>query len=344
MDVIATIWKNPYHTDRNQNMIDVGVNAFRVKCSHLPAEEISECLVKAREHINTSGKSVKLLADLPEAKIRLGEFPQGKIQVGANILFRFKFAKNSTDPVIFIPVKVGGLTDRIHVGDQFYSGDGQILWEVSEIEDKDTFLAKTMNAGTLVQRSALTFPKLADNLNHITPFIDEILAHLPKSKPDMVAFSFVNSRAMLETLISKLSTYTSDDWNPLVIAKIESKKGVENIDEILELTQGIMVARGDLGLNIPYAEVGVVQKRLVAKAKQQNKYVIVATQCLQSLLENNIPMRSDILDVTNSCLDGASAIMLCPETAHSETPERAVQVAKEIIAATRSRATRIDKE
>jgi len=163
------------------------------------------------------------------------------------------------------------------------------------------------------------------------PEIDEILAELPKSKPDMVAFSFVKSRQMLETLIAKLERQLTPDWRPLVIAKIESQEGVDNIDEILNICHGIMVARGDLALSVPFEKLGLIQKKLVAKARARYKYSIVATDMLGSLLDNYIPARSDILDVTNACLDGASAIMLCPETAHSETPERAIQVARAII-------------
>ena len=138
---------------------------------------------------------------------------------------------------------------------------------------------------------------------------------------------------MLERLIAKLMAVTTPEWRPMIIAKIESQGGVDNIDEILELAQGIMVARGDLALNVPFEELGLHQKRLVRKARAAGKFVIVSTGMLQSLLDNYLPMRSDILDVTNACLDGADAIMLCPETAHSETPERAVQVAKAIIGA-----------
>ncbi|MBU2229543.1 pyruvate kinase [Patescibacteria group bacterium] len=336
MDIIATIWKAPYYYDRNQRMIDAGVNYFRIKCSHISADEIIHSLQAARKQIRQSKKEVQLLADLPEAKIRLGEFPQEKIDLKKDGQYVFKKELNSPNPLEFIPIKYENIGSHLIVGDEFYVGDGQLSFEVVEISNVNEFVARANNSGKLIFRSSITIPKMMDEINHITPFLDEIIPRLPEVQPEMVAFSFVSSKEMLEELISKLSKYTSPTWQPKIIAKIESRAGVENIDEILEMVDGIMVARGDLALTMPYAELGLTQKKLVSKARNAEKYVIVATQALQSLLDNFLPMRSDILDITNMCLDGASAVMLCAETAHSEHPERAVEVAKEIISAVES--------
>lgn len=333
MDVIATVWKKPYHHNRNQRMLKAGVDCFRIKCSHLSSDDIAYSLKSARKQIDQFKKPAKLLADLPEAKIRLGEFPQERKRLSQGQEYIFKLGKTSPDPSVFIPIKYKDIASRLEAGDIFYIGDGQLSFTVVKVNNENEFIAETNNAGTLILRSALTIPKIMDKLDHITPFIDEILARLPESKPEMVAFSFINSKKMLQKLIDKLSRCTNSDWQPKVIAKIESRAGVGNIDEILELADGIMVARGDLALTMPFAELGVTQKMLVQKCRDKEKYVIVATQVLYSLLDNYLPHRSDILDVTNAYLDGASAIMLCTETAHSEHPERAVKVAEEIIAA-----------
>jgi pyruvate kinase len=332
MDVIATIWKKPYYTDRNQRMIDAGVDFFRIKCSHVGTDEIANVLAEARKQVDSSMRKVGLLVDLPEAKIRLGEFPQeGAIPVAAGTSFHFRLGESSPGPEDFIPVRFAELAKYITVGDEFYCGDGILLFRVTEIIDSNHFIAVAQNNSRLLHRSSLMFPKLADTLDHITPVLSEIIKILPDSRPEMVAFSFVKSQAMLEQLCRLLEPVLTDDWHPRIISKIETAEGVRNIDEILASCDGIMIARGDLGINIPFTELGVVQKRLVKKARDQKKYVIVATQMLQSLLDNYIPMRSDILDVTNACLDGASAVMLCAETAHSEFPERAVSIAKRII-------------
>jgi len=312
-------------------MIDAGVDVFRVDCGDSSTTEISQALQSTRRHINESGKKVRLLADLPETKIRLGEFPQKRVQVHPEKEFRFLFGPMSSDPEAYIPFKFEGLGGKLKVGDLFYTGDGILQFEVTTIHSANEFIARVKNAGDLIRHTSVTIPRLTDMLDHIVPEIDEILAELPKSKPDMVAFSFVKSRQMLETLIAKLERQLTPDWRPLVIAKIESQEGVDNIDEILNICHGIMVARGDLALSVPFEKLGLIQKKLVAKARARYKYSIVATDMLGSLLDNYIPARSDILDVTNACLDGASAIMLCPETAHSETPERAIQVARAII-------------
>ncbi len=333
MDVIATIWKQPYYTDRNAAMIEAGVDAFRIKCSHGDAQEIGSALLAARQQIDTCGKPVKLLADLPEAKLRLGEFPQMRIEVEKSVEFRFLHGPESSDPHAYIPFKTPELANHMRVGGSFYIGDGHLELEVTAIHSPNEFVARTLSHGILTQRTSVTIPHLMDQLDHVVPEIDQIIAELPKSRPDMVSFSFVRDQAMLHTLMDKLLAVTTPTWRPMVIAKIESAEGVRNIDEILEVCHGIMVARGDLALNVPFEKLGLIQKRLVAKARQAGKYVIVATGALESLMHTSLPSRADILDVTNSCLDGASAIMLCPETAHSEHPERAVGVAHKIIAA-----------
>jgi pyruvate kinase len=336
MDIIATIWKTPYQTERNARMMEAGVDTFRIKCSHGTPKEISTALQAARQQINNSTKPIKLLADLPEAKLRLGNFPQERMRVEANTEFRFLHGPESSDPHAYTPFVTPELANHLAVGDRFYIGDGHLELEVVTIHSPNEFIAKTLSHGLLTRRTGLTIPHIMDKLDHIVPEIDDILAELPKSKPDMVSFSFVRSQAMMHTLIDKLLTVTTSTWRPMVIAKIESQQGVENIDEILEVCHGIMVARGDLALNVPFEQLGLVQKRLVAKARAAGKYVIVATGALESLMHVSLPSRADILDVTNSCLDGASAIMLCPETAHSEHPERAVGIARSIISTVES--------
>jgi len=331
MDVIETIWKKPYYHDRNQRMIEAGINCFRVKCSHWGLEDIATALQNARNQLDESGKRVKLLADLPEAKIRLGHFPQEKILLKAGTSLHFKYAEESADPFEFVPMTLEGFGNNLRVNDIFYTGDGQVAYRVDTVVDPNHVIVTTENAGVLNFHTAVTIPHAADQLNHVTPFVKEIINILPQCRPEMVAFSFVNSGDMAKELVGMLQKVTTTNWNPQIIAKIESPKGIEHIDQILDHVGGIMVARGDLGLLVPYAKLGKVQKYLIRKAHEKKKYVIVATQILQSLLDNHIPMRSDILDLTNICLDGADAVMLCAETAHSTTPERAVTVAKEII-------------
>jgi len=333
MHIIATIWKAPYYFDRNQAMIEAGVDVFRVKCSHWGADQISKSLIKTREQIRQSGRSVKLLADLPESKIRLGEFPQNKVQVEANQEFRFLHGPQSSDPHAYIPFQVENIADYLKVGEEFLIQDGQMSFAVTAIHSPNEFIARTCHAGEIIQCTGMTIPRAIDKLDHIVPFIYEVLAKLPESKPDIVAFSFIKSRTMLEQLLSKLAQHTTPNWNPQVIAKIESQEGVDNVDEILDLVHGIMVARGDLALTIPYEYLGLIQKRLVAKARSKGKYSIVSTGVLASMHKQNFPGRSDILDVTNSYLDGASAIMLCAETADNENPGRVVETAKRIIKA-----------
>ena len=314
-------------------MIDAGADIFRVKCGHIPVDDISECLGFARQQISQQARPVRLLADLPEAKMRIGEFPQERAEIVADREYRFLHGPLSGDPEAYIPVKTAGLGAFLSEGDLFMLCDGALSFCVTTIHGENEFIARALNSSVLLQRTSLVAPRIMDRLDHIVPEIDAILAELPKSRPDMVAFSFIKNQDMMLTLANKLLAVTTANWRPMMLAKIESQEGVNNVDEILEVCHGIMIARGNLALTVPYEELGLIQKRLVAKARRAGKYVIVSTGMLSSMLTNHTPQRSDILDVTNTCLDGASAIMLCPETAHSDHPERAVEAARKIITA-----------
>ncbi len=329
--VIATIWKKPYNAEKNQAMIDAGVNVFRIKCSHHSAEEISDALIACRKQIK--GTSVQLLADLPEAKIRLGDFSEEVLALQQDAVFHFRHANTSPSAFDFVPVKDLFFFERIAVGDHFYTGDGQLQFCVTQT-DVDSFTARASCAGTLIQRSALTCARISDQLDHVTDFLRDLVVHLPKSTPDIVAFSFVHSGEMMQQLLALLEPHLTREWSPDIVAKIESMNGVERIDEILPFVDGIMIARGDLGLHVPIADLGVIQKRLTRKAQAAGKYVIVATQMLQTMLEHNIPSRSDVLDATNAVLDGVDAIMLCQETSHHAEPANVVHMAKRIIQST----------
>lgn len=331
MDIIATIWKKPYKHQLNQSMIDAGVNTLRIKCSHLSTDELSEALQNARKQINEQERHISLLADLPEAKIRIGTFPQEKVDVSEGEEFRFILGPASSDPAAYIPFTSELLGQNIQKEDYFYLGDGLVKFVVTQIHAKNEFVAVAKNNGTLIAKSSITVPRIADQLNHVTQEIHDIIPHLSKSQPDYIAFSFISSRRMFEALKNEVNPYLTSTWQPKFIAKIESSEGVHNIDEILSVADGIMIARGDLALNTPFEELGLIQKTLTAKARRAKKYCIVSTGALQSMLYTNIPHRADILDVTNITLDGASAIMLCTETAHHPHPEHVIKTAKKII-------------
>src|SRR3989339_16707 len=191
MDIIATVWKKPYYADRNQRMIDAGVNAFRMKCSGLEIADISLALAAARQQIDASGTPVRLLVDLPEAKIRLGRFPQERLEVEEGEEFRFLFGPESSDPHAYIPFTKEGLARTLNVGDTFYLGDGHLELVITAIHSPNEFIAKSLAHGLFTQATGITIPALMDTLDHVVPEIDQIIAELPKSRPDMVSFSFV---------------------------------------------------------------------------------------------------------------------------------------------------------
>lgn len=331
--VIATMWKKPYKKPQNQAMIDAGVDAFRIKCSHNTIDEIIESIQTCQKHIQESGRQVQILADLPEAKIRMGHFKERKIELkkGEYIIFKRKDGEEIPSIKEHIPIDSDLFTREIKEGNEFYCGDGQMRFKVLEVNSEIEFKAEAMYSGIVVERGALTCNHISEKLNHITPFVKEMAGRLQEVKPEIIAFSFVSSPEMMKELRDLIEPSFTENWKPKLIAKIESKKGVESIKEILGHADGAMVARGDLALTCGIESVGVLQKRITKATKESGKFLIVATQVLQSMADTKMPLRAEVLDVTNAVLDGADAVMLCYETAHSEHPEHAVEMAKKVI-------------
>jgi pyruvate kinase len=190
-----------------------------------------------------------------------------------------------------------------------------------------------VSSGSFSEFKGINLGAVMDTVDHLTPQTIEHIQTLKEIEPEWVAFSFMNSAAYAIKAKQLLAPYLTSQWQPKVVAKIETLKGVAGIEEILPEIDIVLVARGDLGLTAPIEKLGLMQKRLVRAAKYARKEVIVSTQILDSLVHNFIPARSDVLDLTNIVLDGADGIMLAKETGISLTPGRSVAMANKIIQA-----------
>lgn len=333
MYIVATISKNSYAPKKIEEILRVGAGVLRYNFSHGDPAIMTERFNTARAIIRNLGleNKVKLLADLPGNKIRLGDFLVKESPVKQGDRFKFKTTSYSPDPTEFVPINFPSIGELVERKQIFTLGDGEIAFEVTEILDRHSFYARALNAGHIPALKGVNIARGIDELNHFT---ETTLAHLHKLinlKPDWVAFSFVNSAEYLRRAKELLKSHINDDWKPRIVAKIETPKGIENIDEIARETDIVLIARGDLGLLCPIEELGINQKKIIKAAKAAGKEVIVATQILDSLIDYYIPKRSDILDLTNIVLDGADGIMLAKETGISLTPGRSVSMAKKII-------------
>ncbi len=333
MYIVATISKNSYSADKVREIITAGAEVLRYNFSHGSPSEVKEKIGIARKVIAEMGMAgkIKILADLPGSKIRLGDFPQKEQPAKIGQVFLFKSAKSSADPFEFVPVDFEKIGQMVAVGQIFTLGDGEIAFEIIKINNDNAFEAKTVNDGLILNMKGINITEGIDQLNHLNEKTIEAIKILPEIKPDWVAFSFVNSRDHLIKGKQLLKEHGAAGWEPLIVSKVESPLGVKNIDEIIAESDIIMVARGDLGLTVPIENLGLIQKDIIGRAKKAGQGVFVATHVLGSLLSYYVPARAEVVDLTQIVLDGADGIMLTKETGISLTPGYSVAMAKKII-------------
>lgn len=331
MLIVATISKNSYSAEKIREILLAGADVLRYNFSHGTPEEMALKVRTAQEVIAELGLAdkVKIMADLPGAKMRLGDFPtqQHKVEKGQTITFRS--AKNSEDPSAFIPVDFDSIGSMVSHGQLITLGDGEIGFRVTDLIDDQSFKATVLNSWHIPALKAIHVGSAIDTMNHLTPQTLEHIKNLPKINPDWIAFSFVNSASYLNEAKQRLAEAGISD-RPIV-SKLESPLAMANLDEIAQNSDVLLVARGDLGLYTPFSELGINQKKIILAAKKYGKRSIVSTQMLDSLLSYYVPSRAEVLDVTNAVIDGADGIMLAKETGISQTPGQSVEIAREII-------------
>ncbi len=333
MIIVATISKNSYAPEKIKEIIIAGADFLRFNFSHgTPKENVKKIQI-ARQVISELNTDTKIIADLPGAKVRLGTFLEKIIEVnkGDEYIFRSEIQNKEQSVKEGIPVNFENLGNYVKEGQIIPLADGEIAFKVIKIIDNSAILMKALVCGQLKSLKGIHLGHVIDELDHCTEITRSAIKVLPEIKPEYVAFSFVNSSSILNEYKSLLSEVITQTWQPEIISKLESLQAIEKLDEIIDTTDWIMVARGDLGLNIPLDQVGLVQKQMVKRTKEKGKKSIVATQILESSIDHYIPKRSDILDLTNIVLDGADGIMLCQETGLGSNPGRSVAIAKDII-------------
>lgn len=334
MFILATISKNSYTEDKIEEIIRAGATVLRFNFSHGTPDQMYYKISRAKAVINKLKlkKQVKILADLPGNKLRMGSFPNNEYAIEVDKHVTFKSGKRSEDPTKFIPVVHERVGTLVEVGQFISIGDGELGFEIIEIIDQHTIRAKATKTRLIPGLKGFNIGQKIDQLDHITPKTIEHMQNLSVLEPEWVSFSFVNSAAMLKKGKKLLKKNTrKSKWKPKIVAKLESPLAIKNLEEITKEADINVVARGDLGLYCPIEELGLLQKKIIKVSKKYKKPVIVATQILDSLLEYHIPSRAEVLDLTNIFLDGADGIWLAKETGISLTPGYSVEVAKKII-------------
>lgn len=309
-------------------MIQCGMNVVRINFSHANYENVKKRIKYAKEINQEYGFSTAILADLQGPKLRVGLIREGVFLNQGDILTltnNNRSEKNSKN--LYITYKE--FPKDVKIGEQILIDDGKLVLEVTQTDLKETVTVKVIQGGPLKSKKGVNLPNTNVSLPALTEKDIKDAIFAISCGVDWIALSFVRNARDIKDLIQLINKYSKVKIP--IIAKIEKPEGVENIDEILDYADGLMVARGDLGVEIPYEDVPAIQKKLIDKAKIRRKPVIVATQMMETMIENMTPTRAEVNDVANSVLDGADAVMLSGETSVGKYPVEVIKTMTKII-------------
>lgn len=327
--VIATVGPACHDPETLMQLIHGGMDVARLNFSHGDFGYHGKIIRRIRKIEEKIGKRVSILADLPGPKIRIGDFEDGSVVLTEGESFVLT-TKEVTGTIERSSVNLPTLPRSVKKGDALFLSDGLLCLRVVEIEGEDIICIVEVG-GYLASRKGLNLPGIDLGIRAFTEKDRECLEFALKEGVDAVSQSFVEDggdiRAIRE-VAQELGT------EPFIIAKIERANALLNIDSILEEADGIMVARGDLGVEIPIEEIAIVQKELIRKANRLGKPVITATQMLESMTAQSRPTRAEATDVTNAILDGTDCIMLSGESATGKFPIESVGMLRNIAATT----------
>ena len=327
--IVCTIGPATESAEQIQALVDAGMDVARLNRSHGDTEVHKRVYDNVRAAAQASGRSVAVLVDLQGPKIRLGRFVAGKHDLAVGDTFTI-----TTDDVEgtkeLVSTTHKGLTDDARVGDPILIDDGKVLVRVTAVEGTRV-VTRVEVPGTVSNNKGLNLPGVAVSVPAMSDKDAEDLRWALNVGADIIALSFVRSAADYDDVRRIME---EENRVVPVIAKIEKPQAVENLSEIIAAFDGIMVARGDLGVELPLEQVPLVQKRAVELARRNAKPVIVATQVLESMTTNPRPTRAETSDCANAVLDGADAVMLSGETSVGEYPVITVQTMARIVEST----------
>lgn len=324
--IVCTMGPAVEAPDKVAELIAAGMNMARLNLSHGGYDEHQTRLDRVREAAEKSGKAVAILVDLQGPKIRLARFKDGPHELARGDIFTI-----TTDEVEGTKERCGttfkGLPGDCKPGDKILIDDGKVSVEVVEVKGNDV-VTKVVQPGFVSNNKGINLPGVSVSVPALSEKDKEDLRWGLKAGADFIALSFVRNAADIDDVHRIMDEV---GIRRPVIAKIEKPQAVDNLEEIVSAFDGIMVARGDLGVEMPIEEVPLVQKRCVQLAREQAKPVIVATQMLDSMIVNSTPTRAEATDCANAVLDGADALMLSGETSVGAFPIEAVTVMGRII-------------
>jgi len=324
--IVCTLGPAVESIEKITELIDAGMNMARLNLSHGSHDEHQKRLDLVRAAAKKANKAIAILVDLQGPKIRLGKFSSGPHELSRGDTFTI-----TTDDIAGTKDKVSttykGLPGDCKAGDAIMIDDGKVSVQVVQVKGNDV-ITKVIQPGMVSNNKGINLPGVAVSLPALSEKDIADLRWGLKAGVDFIALSFVRNAADIKD-IHKIMAEVG--VKVPVIAKIEKPQAVENLQEIVDAFDGIMVARGDLGVELPIEDVPMVQKRCITMARESAKPVIVATQMLDSMISNSQPTRAEATDCANAVLDGADALMLSGETSVGDFPIDAVKVMARII-------------
>lgn len=328
--IVATLGPACNTKEIIENMMESGVNVFRINFSHANYEEVKERVRYIREINERREFHVAVLADLQGPKLRVGVMEEG-VQLVEGQKFTFTTEKcTGTSKKAFMTYQ--NFPKDVQVGEYILVDDGKLKFEVISTDGEKDVVTKVLRSGPLTSKKGVNLPNTNISLPSLTEKDIKDALFAIELEVDWIALSFVRRKKDLKDL-AKLIRENSDYKIP-IIAKIEKPEAVQNIDKLTPHCDGIMVARGDLGVEVPMEKVPLIQKKLVAKAKKASIPVIIATQMMETMINNQVPTRAEVNDVANSIMDGADAVMLSGETSIGKYPVEVIKQMRRIIEST----------
>lgn len=322
--IIATMGPACHSVPMIVKLLEQGVNVFRMNMSHenhTYHQETLELIAQARKEC---GKECGILADLQGPKIRTGHTNNDRsVKVEAGSIMKITSEQCECDETTMC-IDYPRLAEEVEVGQRIAVNDGVLLFKIVAIDtEAGVISAEALNTGKYSSRKGVNLPEANLSVPSMTEKDRKDLEWLADKDVQFIALSFVRRGEDIENLKKITDKFTN---NVRIISKIEKPEALTNIDDILDQSEGIMIARGDLGVETSVEEVPVLQKKLITLANQKNKHVIVATQMLESMIDAPMPTRAEANDVANAILDGTDAIMLSGETAIGRDPVEVIRV------------------
>jgi pyruvate kinase len=320
--IVCTLGPSSCSPDALRSLLDAGLNVARINFSHASHDQHAQTIALVRETATAVGRPVAILGDLQGPRIRIGELPGPRsLPDGADVVLAPEDSARNDE----LPVTYEGLANDVHVGDRVLINDGLLELVVLDVT-QPRVTARVLHGGALTSHKGINLPGVSVSAPSITDKDREDVVFAVEQGVDYLALSFVRRAQDVAELRAMIPREI------LVVAKIEKDSALENIESIIRASDGVMVARGDLGVELPFEEVPLAQKRIISLCNRLGRPVITATQMLESMITHPRPTRAEASDVANAILDGTDAVMLSAETAAGQYPRLAVEAMNRIIA------------